>query len=533
MKIENRSFPEAVKFLAGKLNIAIPEREKNPEEIAKEMQAKEVYAANELAAKFFQSCLVNTKYGEIGLKYLIARGINREIIDRFALGMAPPDYSKLHIALKGKGVKEDTMVKAGLVNRRDSGGIYDRFRGRIMIPIRDVRGRVVGFTGRVMDNEAKEAKYMNTGETEWFSKRNILFGLDTALKDIKVQQKVVLVEGHMDAISLHAAGINWAVAVMGTAFTEQHARLLKRLVPEVIFSFDSDRAGIEAAVRSVPIALHADLKSRVMQVPDGKDPDAFVRKHGKAAYEKLIVEAIDGIDFQIKKQLEENNIGTLAGKVQAVSNILPFLLECKNDIEVAQRIRDLARKLTIDEGLIQSEYNKVKSSHKQTDSWTSAVYLASPATTVLEQAERHLLFALVKSQDVLADSFIAQLRKIAFASSERKEIFDNIIFLLEKGRKNLSMELFETLSEKSASELTNILRMELPSTELTEMLFDCLRQLRLSALEKEFEQHSSSAAEYEKQGNEKYLQELSECRRIKNEEKKIILLSNEAKNKRI
>jgi len=531
MKIENRSFAEAVKFLAGKFNIAIPEREKNPEEIAREMQAKEVYIANEMAAKFFQSCLVNTRYGEIGLKYLAARGITRKIIDSFVLGMAPPDYNKLHIALKGKGVTEDTMIKAGLVNQKGSGGIYDRFRGRIMIPIRDIRGRVVGFTGRVLNKEAKEAKYMNTGETEWFSKRNILFGLDAALKSIKAQQKVVLVEGHMDAISLHAVGITWSAAVMGTAFTEQHARLLKRLVPEVIFSFDSDRAGAEATVRAVPIALHADLRVKVMQVPDGKDPDDFVRKHGKEAYEKLIEEAIDGIEFQIKRQLEENNITTLAGKVQAVSNILPFLLECKNDIEVAQRIRDLARRITIDEGLIQSEYNKIKHHNKQDNFVPNAIYLTPKATNISEQAERHLLFALIKSKDVLTENLLEQLKKIKFASNERAEIFDKTIFQLRKGSKNLSVDLFEVLAENSASELTNILRMELPSTELTEMLLDCLRQLRLAALEKEFEQHSFSAAEYEKQGNEKYLQELSECRRIKNEEKKIILLSNEAKSK--
>lgn len=531
MKIENRSFPEAVKFLAGKLNIDIPEREKNPEEIAREMQAKEVYTANKMAAMFFQSCLINTRYGKIGLKYLSDRGINRDIIDGFALGMAPPDYNKMHLALKGKGIKEETMIKAGLVNKKDGGGIYDRFRGRIMIPIRDMRGRVVGFTGRVLSKDAKEAKYMNTGETEWFSKRNILFGLDTALKAIKLQQKIVLVEGHMDAISLHAAGITWAAAVMGTAFTEQHARLLKRLVPEVIFSFDSDKAGTEAAVRSVPIALHAGLKARVMQVPDGKDPDDFVRKHGKDAYEKLIEEAIDGIEFQIKKQLEENNINALAGKVQAVSNILPFLLECKNDIEVAQRIRDLARRITIDEGLIQSEYNKLKRTHKKDDFIPRALYLAPRTTTVSEQAERHLLFALIKSKDVLKENLLEQLKKIRFESNERTEIFAQSICLLQKGSKDLSAELFEILAEKSASELTNILRMELPSTELREMLLDCLRQLRLAALEKEFEQHSSLAAEYEKQGNEKYLQELSECRRIKNEEKEIVLLSNEAKNK--
>ncbi len=531
MKIENRSFPEAVKFLAGKLNIPIPEQEKNPAELAREMQAKEVYAANELAARFFQSCLINTEYGKTGVEYLAARGITREIIDGFALGMAPPDYNKLHLALERKGISEDTIIKAGLANKRDNGGIYDRFRARIMIPIRDVRGRVVGFTGRILNKDIKEAKYMNTGETEWFSKRNILFGLDTALKSIKEHKQVVLVEGHMDAISLHAAGVTWSVAVMGTAFTEQHARLLKHLSPEVVFSFDSDKAGVEAAVRAVPIALHAELKNKVMQVPDGKDPDDFIRKHGKDAYIKLIAGAVEGISFQINRQLEENNITTLAGKVQAVSNILPLFLECKSDIEVAQRIRDLARKLTIDEGLIQSEYNKLKRKDKKDDFMPRSVHLAPQATTALEQAERHLLFALIKGNDVLTGNFTNQLQKIKFENAERAEIFQKTILFLQKGSKNLATDLFEVLAEKGASELTNILRMELPSTDLAEMLSDCVRQLRLAILEQEFEQHSSLAAEYEKQGNEKYLQELSECRRIKNEEKKIITLSNEIKNK--
>jgi DNA primase len=174
---------------------------------------------------------------------LAGRGITREIIDQFGLGMAPPDFNKLHQALEKKGIREDIIVKAGLANRREKGGVYDKFRGRIMIPIRDARGRVVGFTGRILDKEASPAKYMNTGDTPWFHKGNILFGLDTALKAIRTHKQVVVVEGHMDAISLHAAGIDWSVASMGTAFTEKQAEMIKRLAPEVVFSFDSDSAG--------------------------------------------------------------------------------------------------------------------------------------------------------------------------------------------------------------------------------------------------------------------------------------------------
>lgn len=526
MKEENISFPEALKLLANKLNIPIPEREKTPEEMARDQEANAIYGANELAAKFFRSCLINTAYGHTGIAYLANRGITKEIIDQFGLGMAPPDYNKLHQALEKKGVKEDIIVKAGLANRREKGGVYDKFRGRIMIPIRDARGRVAGFTGRILDKEASPAKYMNTGDTPWFHKGNILFGLDTALKSIKKHKQVVVVEGHMDAISLHAAGIDWSVASMGTAFTERQAEMIKRLAPEVVFSFDSDAAGKNAAMRAIPIAMKFGLKARIMHVTDGKDPDDFVRKHGKEAFQELIDGAMSGIDYEVETTLAIYNSGDLAGKVEAVSHVLPYFLACQSDIEVGDRIRKLAIRLTIDEGLIQSEYRKILRKDRQ-NGFVPEVTISRPKVkNATEQAERHVIFALLAGFSSKKSNY--NIGESIFTSEPRKEIFRKLQGKPFTNQNAMVSGLFEVLTSEGASELTNILRLDLPTDSLSVMLPDCLHQLKLAALEREFQQHSKLAAEYEKAQNDACLQELEICQRIKNEIKALSL--NQAVN---
>ena len=249
MKRDHVSFVEAERILANKYGIPIPEPEKTAEEIRREQEEKEIVGTNELAARFFHACLTKTQYGKEGLTYLASRGIGMDIVESFELGLAPPDAQTFHKALEKRGIPEKTLLKAGLIGQSDSGRIYDKFRERIMIPIKNPRGKVVGFTGRILRKEASPAKYMNTPETSWFHKGRLLFGMDRALPSIRKRRQALIVEGHMDAISLHAAGITWAVASMGTAFTEYQAKLLKRVTPEVIFCFDSDNAGRNAAMR--------------------------------------------------------------------------------------------------------------------------------------------------------------------------------------------------------------------------------------------------------------------------------------------
>ena len=512
MKQENLSFVDALKFLANKFNIPIPEREKNAEEIAREQEAKEIYTANEWAAKFFHSCLINTNYGKKGLAYLQNRGIGQAIITKFALGLAPEGFDKLYKGLLGKGVKEETIVKAGLANRNAKGGIYDKFRARIMIPIKNPRGKVVGFTGRILDKDSSPAKYMNTGDTPWFHKGNLLFGLDAALPSIRKHKQVVVVEGHMDAISLHAAGIDWAVASMGTAFTDHQAGILSRLVPEVIFSFDSDAAGKNAAMRAIPLAKQAGLKCRVMHVPEGKDPDDFVRKQGSNAFLELINNALPGVDYEIKTVLAAHDLTALSGKVEAVDQALPFIASCESEVEIGERLRDLARTLAIDEGLIQNEYRKLTGRNRRDAGTVPNLNLKQQAGDAREKAERLILYGILageplgSQQDLTAKTLFTGARQEIFAKIQEKNGLEKTV---------IAHDLFPELTEAGASELTNILELDIAKENLPQMLEDCFKQLRLEDLQKEFQHHSMLAAQYEKTDNEKFMQELAECQRIR------------------
>ena len=516
MKRDNLSFFDAMKQLAEKYGIPVPERAKSAQEIAREKETKEVMAANDLASRFFHSCLVNTRYGEKGLRYLAGRGIGRNIIDSFDLGMAPPDFHTLSQALEKRGVSEAVLLKAGLVSRKQRGnGIYDKFRARVMIPIRDPRGKVVGFTGRILDKDASPAKYMNTGETDWFHKGNLLFGLDRASAAIRKRQQALIVEGHMDAISLHAAGIDWAVASMGTAFTEHQAALLKRLAPEVIFCFDSDNAGRNAAMRAIPLALRAGLKCRVMHVTDGKDPDEFIRKEGREAFEELMQNARPGMDYQVDTVLGECDTETLGGKVEAVDRVLPFFLDCQSEVEVGERIRDLSRRLAIEEGLIQSEYRKLthqESGKKYNPEWLTQRTMK--VTSPTEQAERLVLRAFLQGiPPQPGQEGIAHVD--SFTTPARQEIFTVFLQMVQSGAFQDPRDLFSRLDGAGATELTGILSLNVQESTLPSILADCLTRLQIAALDREYEKHSQLAEKYEKEGNEKFLQELEECRRIK------------------
>lgn len=517
MKSENCSFIDAVKFLANKYGIPVPERQKSAVEIAREQKAKQVIATNDLAARFYQACLTKTPYGKAALEYLHNRGITDAIIESFSIGFAVNSFNGLMNALGKRGCSAELLLQAGLAVPGKNGGAYDKFRGRVMIPIKDPRGKIVGFTGRVLGDGVP--KYMNTGETEFFIKRYLLFGLDIAVKEIRNTRQAIVVEGHMDAISLHAAGIANAVASMGTAFATEQARLLKRMADEVVFCYDSDNAGRNASVRAVSIARSVGLKVRVANVPDGKDPDEFIRQHGREAFLEVIRQGLDGIDYQVEETILQNNVTNLAGKVEAVSKIIPFLLECKNEIEAAEHIRRLAQRLTIDEGLIAAEYRKsAKSSGVQASGLVQQP--AAQSTNTAEQQAEEMLLAVLMEHPTLALGCQDIIDEVGFVHRARRQVFDSI--LAYDGEQAVEVHpLMEVLGEEASSVLAGILSKNVPEGDCEKIVDDCLRQMKKSFLEKEYEKHRLLADEFERSGNERFMEELMESQRIKNEIKRL------------
>ena len=517
MKSENCNFMDAVKFLANKYGIPIPERQKTAVEIAREQKTKQVIETNELAARFYQACLTKTPYGKAALTYLHNRGISDEIISSFSIGYALNSFDSLMNALGKRGYSQELLMQAGLAVPGKNSGAYDKFRNRVMIPIKDPRGRIVGFTGRILGDGMP--KYMNTGETEYFIKRYLLFGLDIAVAEIRKTRQAIVVEGHMDAISLHAAGVTNAVASMGTAFAAEQARLLKRMADEVVFCYDSDNAGRNASVRAVSIARAAGLKVRVANVPEGKDPDEFIRQHGKEAFLQVIAQGLEGIDYQVEETILQNNVTNLAGKVEAVSKIIPFLLECKNEIEAAEHIRKLAQRLTIDEGLIAEEYRKVA---KKSGVQATAVVQqpAIKATYTAEQQAEEMLLAVLLEHPTLALGCQDIVEEVGFVLEARRQIFECI--LAYEGEQAVDVHrLTEVLDGETTSVLAGILSKNVPEGDSEKIIEDCLRQMKKSFLEKEYEKHRLLADEFERSGDERFLSELMESQRIKNEIKEL------------
>lgn len=515
MKSENCGFVDALKLLAKRYGIPVPERQKTAAEIKVEQRNARIYDTNAMASRFFQACLLKTDYGKAALDYLKGRGITDDIINGFSIGYALDNYTALVSSLGKRGYTAQTLLEAGLALR--GRGIYDKFRKRVMIPIKDPRGRIVGFGGRVLDDSTP--KYLNTGETEWFNKRNLLFGFDLALKEIRRQNKAIVVEGYMDAISLHAAGITNVVASMGTAFAAEQAKLLKKAAEEVIFCYDSDTAGRRASVRAVSIAGEAGLRVRVATVPEGKDPDEYIRHYGRDSFVQVINNAQNGIDFQMDETISQNNVTTLAGKVEAVSNILPFLLECKNEIEIAEHIRRLAQRLTIDEGLITAEYRKVARKGATKIERFPVQAPVQRSNTAENQAEAMLLAVLLETPGKAPDC-VSVVDGTGFSSPAHEQIFK----LLLEQTYNIPADmdkLYDSLDADATSVLAGIVARYKPEGDRTMIMNDCLRQMQRLYLEKEYEKHCRLAEQYEKTADARFMDELMESQRINNEIKKL------------
>ena len=291
MEIENLSFPEAVEFLARRANMPVPEQENDRES----KKRKRMLALNRDTARFFYEQL-SAPEGAAARDYMARRQIGRATATNFGIGYAPDSWDALRSAMKAKGYTDFELFDAGLVRRGKNGGFYDTFRRRLMFPVIDVRGDVIGFSGRILGDG--EPKYMNSPETLVFNKSRNLFALNLAKKS--KSGYIILSEGNIDVVSLHQAGFDSAVASLGTSLTPEQARLLSRYTGEVIIAYDNDGAGIKAAQRAIGILEKLDLKVRVLRLSGAKDPDEYIKLKGAEAFRKLLEGSEDQIDYRLR-----------------------------------------------------------------------------------------------------------------------------------------------------------------------------------------------------------------------------------------
>ena len=293
MELENLPYVDAVRLLAKRAGMEFPERDMD--ESSRRKRAK-LLALNKEAARYFHSQL-HSPLGHEGLEYLRRRGLSKGIMTRFGLGFAPESWDSLIKAMSQKGVSKSDLLDAGLAVSNQKGGIYDRFRNRVMFPIIDLRGDVIGFGGRVLGDATP--KYLNSPDSPVFNKSRNLFALNLA-KTTKLG-RIVLTEGYMDTISLYQAGFDCAVASLGTALTADHAKLLSRFTKEVVICYDSDTAGVQAANRAIPLLEKTGLKVRVLRVTGAKDPDEFIRKFGPDAFSRLLDQSENYVEYNLRQ----------------------------------------------------------------------------------------------------------------------------------------------------------------------------------------------------------------------------------------
>lgn len=399
MKRAGMSFVDAVKHVAERSGVEIREVTRGR---AEEDPHRHLYEANSFARMFFQDTLWNEESGKRAQAYLASRSLDRETSERFGLGYAPDDWRSLREAAAHHGITDETLIEVGLITTSErSKEPYDRFRDRIIFPIEDLGGRVLGFGGRVLDSSREgQPKYVNSPESPIYHKGQMLYGLSWAKNHIRKEDAVLLVEGYTDVVSLGAAGLNNVVAPLGTAVTPEQVTLLGRYSKQAFLLFDSDKAGLKATFRAADLLLQAGLQPKVVTLPPGEDPDTLVHKEGKAALDKLIGQALDILDRKIQILEENDYFSTIEKTRSAVDRLLPTLRSAKDstlrDIYVAR----VAERTGVRRETLEEELSRQSPQPIRTRSGPSPRMERQSRPQIPRMgAERQLLLLMVKTRD--------------------------------------------------------------------------------------------------------------------------------------
>lgn len=451
MKDKNLPFIEAVKYLANRANI--PLKLGNGEQRQSNRKKELLYKVNVEAAKFFFSNLMNNQNAK---EYFLNRGIKEETIKKFGLGYANDSWNSLMFYLRKKGINDGLLEEAGLISvNKEKGRKYDRFRNRVMFPVFDYQGKVIGFGGRVLDDS--KPKYLNSPETLVFQKGTNLYGLNFALKHNMSERYFVIVEGYMDLISLHQYGITNVVASLGTALTINQARLLKRYADKVVISYDADLAGQMATLRGLEILRTAGFDVRVLSIPQGKDPDEYVRSNGREAFLKLINNAEPLIDYRIKKAeegIDFKNSQSVILYSKRIMDIISDLDPIEKDVYIkkASENTGIKEQALYDILKIKMKDNRENDFRNNKEEDRSKLYV-EPGFL---KAERTLLKMMLENEEYL--QYIEErISENDFILLEHKEIFTVIILGKGENINNIESFIESRLSNaKSIGELVKI-----------------------------------------------------------------------------
>lgn len=351
MRMEGVSFPQAVRLLAKKYGVDIPERPLTRDEKRKMDEQEQAFHINELACEFYRRVLESDEAGASGRAYLQKRGVDRDTAAVYRMGFAPAGWDNLTKYLQRKGVAPADAEKLGLLRKREGkDGYYDTFRNRLLFTIADLHGRAIGFGGRVMDDSLP--KYINSPESVVYRKSEVLFGVDLAKKGMREKGSAIVVEGYFDHLALYRAGFTNVVATCGTALTPPHVKLLRRYAERAYMLFDGDEAGRKATVRSMELFLEEGFPARVVEVPSGDDPDTFIGREGGEAFEPLLEKALPIFESFYRGLLKSIDVRTVEGKVAFVNEVSPRLQKIADPVERGLYEKEICRAVGIDRAML-------------------------------------------------------------------------------------------------------------------------------------------------------------------------------------
>ena len=496
MKYKKLTFYEASKYLADKAGIPLELGNAKESQITKKKEL--LYKVNTEAARYYFYNLQRTSFAK---EYFLKRGIKEEVIKRFGLGYAQDRWHDLIMYLKKKGFNENLLLEAGLILKSEKkGNTYDRFRNRVMFPVFDVRGKVIGFGGRVLDDS--KPKYLNSPETVVFHKGTNLYGLNFATKNKLEQDYIIIVEGYMDLISLHQHGITNTVASLGTALTINQARLLKRYVNKVIISYDADVAGQTATLRGLEILRHAGLDVKVLKVPQGKDPDEFVRNNGKDAFLRLVDNALPLIEYRIKKAAEGINLRDNNELVKYGEKFAEILADL-NPIEKDVYIKKISEETSIKEQAIYDLLSQVMAKDQKENNFMNKK--ADYGTKLYVEpgylkAERTLIKLMFKEE------YFQELNELIKVGDFVLDSHNKIYSLILQGKNEDTSNIISYLESRcddveSSKELINIKEQEiLEFTDKDRVIKDYMQEVQSYKLKKKIEDLKKKQSILEKEG---------------------------------
>lgn len=454
-KIEGLDFKDTLEFLADRAGIVLPTMSTIEDNRKQELKTK-VYEINEIAAQFFHDNLYKpTSKG--AQNYVKKRKLDNRTLKAFLIGYASPSYNELYMHLKQKGFTDEQILASSLVNKTKEGKFIDRFRNRFMIPILDIRGKVIAFGGRVLDDS--KPKYINSPENIVYSKGKHLFGLNVAKK--YDTSRLLIVEGYMDAISLYQRGITNVVASLGTALTENQGRLLRKHAKQIILGYDSDGAGQAAIVRGLDILTSMGCDVRILQMEGAKDPDEYVIKYGSGRFTKLMDDAISLVEYKIKILQQNANLNNTSDKIKFLTDMAKILVPIENKIEQEIYIDKISSEYKISKEAIYAQINKIKYGNKNTQK-------------ILEKAPIKKQTMVATNETISAETLKKENVVLALLINEGKVVFDKIKdviqlddFYLEQNKK-IAKKMYEEF-ETGKSKIENIL-------DLLEGQEDCINQ---------------------------------------------------------